>query len=184
MTTPANPTNESDPMTFAELHTALKTSGPVYDPLLGKIMDPAHVRYDAVTALCNRRLDLFADALRLNHIETIPWLEQLSFVNDAVHRGIISDSTAVDLTGASAYFYGVRAEDGAPVYILAEADFIIRKAHVKMAISKASGMEIILRAKGPPEQSGIALPVVAGGQLYTDRDGFTEPLWKATFVQI
>jgi hypothetical protein len=184
MTTPANPAGELEPMTFAELRTALDTAGPVYDPLLGKVMDPDHVRFDRVRELCERRSELFANALDLSHIEPLSSWEMLRITNDAVERGFISGSMSVDLMGCNARFYGRRVSDGMLVHVLVQADFIIRKSHVKLVSHQASWMQTILRGKGPPEQTGIALPVVAGGQLYADRNGLTEPLWDTTFVQI
>ena len=147
-------------------------------------MDADHVKFDGVTALCERRSDLFAKALDLSHIEPLSSSEMLKIVDDAVKRGFISDSMAVDLMGCSARFFGFRASDDIPVYVLVKADFVIGKFHVKLVSHQVSGMEKILRAKGTPEQTGIALPVVAGGQLYRDRYGLTEPLWNTTFVQI
>lgn len=172
------------PTTFAELKIAVDNRGLIYDPLFGKLMDVDHVQYDGIRALCKRRSDVFANALDLSSIEPLSSWEMLMVVNDAVERGFISDSMAVDLMGCSATFFGRRASDGIPVHVLVKADFVIGKFHVKLVSHQASWMEKILRAKGPPEQTGIALPVVAGGQLYTDRDGFIEPLWEVTFVQI
>ena len=184
MTTPTPPVNEPTPMTFAELRTALATAGPVYDPLDGGIMDPDHVRYDRVRELCEHRSDLFAKTLALDYIEPISSWEMLRITNDAVERGFISGSMSVDLMGTTARFYGRRALDGIPVYVLVQADFVIRKSHVKLVSHQASWMRTILRAKGPPDRTGIALPVVAGGQLYTDKYGLIEPLYETTFVQI
>lgn len=184
MTAPTNPAGESEPMTFAELRTALETTGPVYDPFLGKTMDPDHVRFNRIRELCERRSELFANELDLSHIEPLSSSEMLKIANDAVERGVISDSMSVDLMGCNARFYGRRASDGILVYVLVRADFTIRKSRVKIASHQASWMRTILRAKGPPEQAGISLPVVAGSQLYTDQYGLTEPLWDTTFVQI
>ena len=184
MTTPANSDGEPEPMTFAELRAALETDGPVHDPFLGKIMDPDHVRFDRIRELCERRSELFANALDLSHIEPLSSWEMLKITNDAVERGVMSGSMSVDLMGCNARFYGHRASDGILVYILVRADFVIRKSHVKIASHQASWMRTILRAKGPAEQTGIALPIVAGSQLHTDQYGLTEPLWDTTFVQI
>ena len=172
------------PMTCAELKTALDNRGPIYDPFFGRWMDVDHVKFDGFQALCERRSDLFAKALDLSHVETLPSSKMLKIVNDAVECGVISDSAAVDLMGCSATFCGIRASDRIPVYVLVRADFVIRKSHVKLVSHQAGWMQKILRAKGTPEQTGIALPVVAGGQLYTDRYGFPEPLWETTFVPI
>ncbi len=184
MTTSTSPANQPEPMTFAELRAVLATAGPVYDQLYGGIMDPDHVRYDRVRELCERRSELFANALDLSHIEPLSSWDMSVITNDAVERGVISGSMYVDLMGCSARFYGRRASDAILVYVLVRADFVIRKSHVKIASHQASWMRTILRAKGPPEQTGIVLPVVAGSQLYTDQYGHTEPLWDTTFVQI
>lgn len=182
------PTTLSDittkPMTCAELKAALDNRGHIYDPFFGRWMDVDRLQFDGFRALCERRSELFAKALDLSHIETLPWSKMLRIVNDAVERGFIFGSMAVDLMGCSATFSGVRASDGIPVYVLVRADFVIRKSHVKLVSHQAGWMQEILRAKGTPEQTGIALSVVAGGQLYTDRHGFPEPLWETTFVPI
>ena len=91
---------------------------------------------------------------------------------------------AVDLCGASAYFCGRRAEDGLSVYMAVQADFIIRKIHVKQASAKARWWEEILRYDGAPEETGIAIPVVAGERLYTDSYGRSEPLHGVNYVHI
>ena len=172
------------PATAAELKVALDNRGPIYDPLFGKLMDVDHVKFDGLKSLCERRSELFAKALDLSHIEPLSSWAMSKIANAAVERGFISGSMAVDLMGCSARFYGRRAADGIPVYVLVKADFIIRKSHVKLASHQASWMRTILRAQGPPEETGIALAVVAGSQLYADRYGYTEPLWDTTFVQI
>jgi hypothetical protein len=104
MTTPTNSADETDPMTFAELRIFIDEAGPTYDPILGNWIPRDHVQLDGITALCQRRSDLFASALNLSHIDAIPYMEMLTIVNNAADRGIISNSMAVDLYGASAYF--------------------------------------------------------------------------------
>lgn len=184
MTSGTSPANGPEPMTFVELRTALANADPVYDPLHGVMMDSDHVRYDRVTELCQRRSDLFASTLNLGHIEAIPYMEMLTIVNNAANQGTISNSMAVDLCGASAYFCGRRAEDGLSVYMAVQADFIIRKIHVKQASAKARWWEEILRHDGAPEETGIAIPVVAGERLYTDSYGCSEPLLGVNYVHI
>jgi hypothetical protein len=68
--------------------------------------------------------------------------------------------------------------------MLVQADFVIRKTHVKQALSKARWWEEILRHDGAPEETGLAIPVVAGERLYTDSYGMTEPLYGACYVRI
>ena len=181
------PTSLSDittkPATFAELRAALDNRGPIYDPLFGKSMDPDHVKYDGVKALCERRSELFAEALNLRDIERVSYCENLRIVNAGVACGAITDSTAVDLMGGSARFHGRRTSDGILVYVRVEADFTIRKAHVKRVLSQARALETLLRHLGPPEQTGIAVPILAGHELYRDSYGMTEPLYGTTFVQ-
>ena len=183
MTTPTPPADLPEPMTFAELRAMLETAGPVYDPFMGRMMDPDHVRFDRIRELCERRSDLFAKALDLSFVEPLGYLELLRLVNDGVDCGVISNSTAVDLMAGSARFRGCRNYDGIVVYVRVEADFIIRKAHVKRALSQAGAMNGLLRHLGPPEATGIAVPVLAGHQLYKDPYGMTEPLYGTTFVQ-
>ena len=171
------------PATFAELRVALDNRGPIYDPLFGKFMDPDHVKYDGVKALCERRSELFAAVLDLSDIEPLGYFGNSRIINEGVACGAISSSTAVDLMAGSARFRGHRASDGIPVYVLVEADFTIRKAHVKRVLSRADALKSLLRHGGPPEKTGIALPVLAGHELYKDSHGVTEPLYGTTFVQ-
>ena len=171
------------PTTFAELRAALDNQGIIYDPLFGKLMDADHVKYDGIQALCERRSGLFAAVLGLSDIEPLGYFENSRLVNEGVDLGVISDSTAVDLMGSSARFRGHRASNGIPVYVRVEADFTIRKAHVKRVQSQAGALETLLRHLGPPEKTGIAVPVLAGHQLYKDSYGMTEPLYGTTFVQ-
>lgn len=183
MTTLTNLAGEPEPMTFAELRTALETVGPVYDPLRGGMMDPDHVRFDRIRELCERRSDLFVAALDLSDIEPLGYSENLSIVNEGLDCGVITGSTAVDLMAGSARFRGHRVSDGVPVYVRVEADFIIGKAHVKRVQSQAGALETLLRHLGPPEKTGIAVPVLAGHELYKDSHGMTEPLYGTAFVQ-
>lgn len=184
MTTPTNSDNEPEPMTFAELRAALETAAPVYDSFLGKTMDPDHVRFHRIRELCERRSDLFAEALDLSLIEPLGYFELLRMVNEGVDCGAISDSTAVDLMAGSARFRGCRHYDGSVVYVRVEADFTICKAHVKRALSQADAMNALLRRFGPLEMTGIAVPVLAGHQLYKDSYGMAEPLYGTTFIQL
>ena len=182
------PTSLSDittkPTTFAELKMALDNRGPIYDPLFENLMDADHVKFDGIKALCERRSELFALVLGLSDIEPLEYFENSRLVDEGVDCGVISNSTAVDLMAGSARFRGRRASDGIPVYVRVEADFTIRKAHVKRVRSHAGALETLLRYLGPPERTGIAIPVLAGHQLYTDRYGLAEPLWDTIFVQI
>ncbi len=171
------------PTTFAELRVALDNRGPIYDPLFGKLMDADHVKYDGIQALCERRANLFATILGLSDIEPLSYLENSRTINKGVDCGAISDSTAVDLMGGSARFHGHRASDGLSIYVRVEADFTIRKAHVKRVRSQARALETLLRHLGSPEKIGIAVPVLAGQQLYKDSYGIAEPLYGTTFVQ-
>ena len=172
------------PTTFAELRAALDNRGTICDPLSGQLMDADHVKYDGIKALCERRSELFALVLGLSDIEPLEYFENSRLVDEGVACGVISNSTAVDLMAGSARFRGRRASDGIPVYVRVEADFTIRKAHVKRVRSQAGALETLLRHFGPPEKTGIAVPVLAGHQLYTDRYGLAEPLWDTIFVQI
>ncbi len=181
------PTSLSDittkPTTFAELKMALDNRGPIYDPLFENLMDADHVKFDGIKALCERRSELFALVLGLSDIEPLEYFENSRLVDEGVDCGVISNSTAVDLMAGSARFRGRRASDGILVYVRLEADFTIRKAHVKRVRSQAGALETLLRYLGPPEKIGIAIPVLAGHQLYKDSYGMTEPLYGTTFVQ-
>lgn len=174
----------NEPATFAELRSILDQRGPVVYSWQSRENSPDVLRYDGIRALCLRRSARFSKTLGLSHIEPIPALQFLGMVNDAVKRGIISDSVAVELGGSYANFQGRRASDGVAIYIGVQAGFTIYKNDVDMALAQASAMEQVLRYDGPPEKTGIALPVVAGGQLFRDSYGMDEPLGKVIFVQI
>ena len=135
--------------------------------------------------LCERRPGLFADALNLSSIELLPREQMFSMAMDAANRGIVSDTEAVDLHSGDVYFYGRRAKDDTPVYLIVQASFAISKRDVKRASSQADTLDVILRHEGPPEASGVAIPVVAGTRLGTDPvTGAPPSLWDVTFVQI
>ena len=186
MTTPTNLAGEPEPMTFAELRTALETVSPVYDPLRGRMMDPDHVRFDRIRELCERRSELFANALDLSHIQPLSSWEMLTMADDAVESGFITGSMFVDLMGCNARFYGRRAEDDIPVYLIVQASFEVKRGDVKRASAQAETLETILRHDGPPEETGIALPVVAGTRLRTDPNtgAVMVALWDTTYVEI
>ena len=171
------------PTTFAELKVALDNRWPIYDPLFGKLMNADHVKYDGIKALCEHRSDLFALVLGLSNIEPLEYSENSRLIDEDIACGVISNSTAVDLMAGSARFRGRRASDGIPVYVRVAADFTIRKAHVKMVQSQAGAFETLLRHFGLPERTGIAVPVLAGHELYEDSYGMTESLYGTTFVQ-
>jgi len=138
-----------------------------------------------VEFLCERRPGLFADALNLRSIELLPREQMLSMAMDAASRGIVSGTEAVDLHSGDVYFYGRRAEDDTPVYLIVQASFAVSKRDVKRASSQADTLDVILRHDGPPEVTGVAIPVVAGTRLGTDPvTGATPSLWDVTFVQI
>ena len=138
-----------------------------------------------VEFLCERRPGLFADALNLRSIELLPREQMFSMAMDAASRGIISGTEAVDLHSGDVYFYGRRAEDDTPVYLIVQASFAVSKRDVKRASSQADTLDVILRHEGPPEVTGVAIPVVAGTRLGTDPvTGATPSLWDVTFVQI
>ena len=136
--------------------------------------------------LCERRPGDFADALKLNSIELFPREKMFTMAIDAAQRGIISGSSANDLHSGDVYFYGRRAEDDIPVYLIVQASFEVKRGDVKRASAQAETLETILRHDGPPEETGIALPVVAGTRLRTDPNtgAVMVALWDTTYVEI
>ncbi len=135
--------------------------------------------------LCERRPDLFADALNLSSIEVISRMEIREIAVDAARRGIIHGGDAGGLYSADVFFYGRRTEDDIPVYLVVQASFAVSRGDVKRASSQAETLETILRSDGTPEENGVARPVVAGTRLHTNPDtGATTALWDVTFVQI
>ena len=136
--------------------------------------------------LCERRPGDFANALKLNSIELFPREKMFTMAIDAAQRGIISGGSANDLHSGDVYFYGRRAEDGMPVYLIVQASFEVRRGDVKRASAQAETLETILRHDGPPEETGIALPVVAGTRLRTDPNtgAVMVALWDTTYVEI
>ena len=136
--------------------------------------------------LCERRPGAFAKALNLSRIELLPAAEIFHIAIDAAQRRIVSGSLANDLHSGDVYFYGRRAEDDIPVYLIVQASFEVSRGDVKRASAQAETLETILRHDGPPEETGIALPVVAGTRLRTDPDtgAVTTSLWDCTYVQI
>jgi hypothetical protein len=136
--------------------------------------------------LCERRPGAFAKALNLSRIELLPAAEIFHIAIDAAQRRIVSGSLANDLHSGDVYFYGRRAADDLPVYLIVQASFEVSRGDVKRASAQAETLETILRHDGPPEETGIALPVVAGTRLRTDPDSgaVTTSLWDCTYVQI
>ncbi len=136
--------------------------------------------------LCERRPGHFANALKLNSIELFPRETMLTMAIDAAQRGIISGSSANDLHSGDVYFYGRRAEDDTPVYLIVQASFEVSRGDVKRASAQAETLETILRHDGSPEETGVALPVVAGTRLRTDPDtgAVMVSLWDVTYVEI
>ena len=136
--------------------------------------------------LCERRPGDFANALKLNSIELFPREKMFTMAIDAAQRGIISGSSANDLHSGDVYFYGRRAEDDMPVYLIVQASFEVKRGDVKRASAQAETMETILRHDGPPEETGIVLPVVAGTRLRTDPNtgAVMVALWDTTYVEI
>ena len=136
--------------------------------------------------LCERRPGHFAEALKLNSIELFPREKMFTIAIDAAQRGIISGSSANDLHSGDVYFYGRRAEDNVPVYLIVQASFEVKRGDVKRASAQAETLETILRHDGPPEETGIALPVVAGTRLRTDpgTGAIMVSLWDVTYVEI
>ena len=136
--------------------------------------------------LCERRPGDFANALKLNSIELFPREKMFTLAIDAAQRGIISGSSANDLHSGDVYFYGRRAEDDIQVYLIVQASFEVKRGDVKRASAQAETLETILRDDGPPEETGVALPVVAGTRLRTDTDtgAVMVALLDTTLVQI
>ena len=135
--------------------------------------------------LCERRPGDFARALNLSSIELFPREKMSTMAMDAARRGIIHGSEAIDLDSGDVYFYGRRAEDDTPVYLIVQVSFAVSKRDVKRASSQADTLDVILRHEGPPEVTGVAIPVVAGTRLGVDPvTGSTPSLWDVTFVQI
>ena len=136
--------------------------------------------------LCERRPGDFANALKLNSIELFPREKMFTMAIDAAQRGIISGSSANDLHSGDVYFYGRRAEDDILVYLIVQASFEVKRGDVKRASAQAETLETILRHDGPPEETGIALPVVAGTRLRTDPNtgAVMVALWDTTYVEI
>lgn len=174
----------NEPTTFAELRSILDQRGPVVYEWKSRENSPDVLRYDGIRSLCLRRSERFSKVLGLSHIEPIPILDLFGMANDAVKRGIIKGNLASYLSGGYVNFRGRRAADGVAVYISVQANFTIYENDVKMAQIQASVMEQVLRYDGPPEATGIAVPVVAGGQLFRDSFGMDEPLYGVIFVQI
>ncbi len=136
--------------------------------------------------LCERRPGAFAKALNLSRIELLPPALMFDIAMDAARRRVVSGSLANDLHSGDVYFYGRRAEDDIPVYLIVQASFEVSRADVDRASAQAETLETILRHDGPPEETGIALPVVAGTRLRTDPDtgAVMFSLWDVTYVQI
>ena len=135
--------------------------------------------------LCERRPGDFARALNLSSIEIFPREKMSTMAMDAARRGIIHGSEAIDLDSGDVYFYGRRAEDDTPVYLIVQVSFAVSKRDVKRASSQADTLDVILRHEGPPEVTGVAIPVVAGTRLGVDPvTGSTPSLWDVTFVEI
>ncbi len=136
--------------------------------------------------LCERRPGLFADALNLSSIEALSQMDIREMAVAAARRGIIHGSDVADLYSADVFFYGRRAEDDIPVYLIVQASFAVSRRDVKRAAAQAETLETILRHDGPPEETGIALPVVAGTRLRTDPDtgAVMVSLRDVTYVEI
>ena len=136
--------------------------------------------------LCERRPGLFADALNLSSIEALSQMDIREMAVAAARRGIIHGSDVADLYSADVFFYGRRAEDDIPVYLIVQASFAVSRRDVKRASAQAETLETILRHDGPPEETGIALPVVAGTRLRTDPDtgAVMVSLRDVTYVEI
>ncbi|MCY4557327.1 MAG: hypothetical protein OXF79_13310 [Chloroflexi bacterium] len=136
--------------------------------------------------LCERRPGDFANALKLSSIELFPREKMFTMAIGAAQRGIVSGSSANDLHSGDVYFYGRRAEDDMPVYLIVQASFEVKRGDVKRASAQAETLETILGHDGPPEETGIALPVVAGTRLRTDPNtgAVMVALWDTTYVEI
>ena len=165
-----------------EMRTAFVTARQSYETTSN---DVSTLKGWGLEFLCERRPGLFADALNLRSIELLPREQMFSMAMDAARRGIVSGSEANDLHSGDVYFYGRRAEDDTPVYLIVQASFAVSKRDVKRASSQADTLDVILRHEGPPEVTGVAIPVVAGTRLGTDPvTGAMPSLWDVTFVRI
>lgn len=174
------------PNTFAELEALINRLSRPFRPIPGHPeIDRDALLFEGVRRLCERRANLFARILNLCDIKLLDYWALLRIANYGVAHGVINDSSAVDIMGSSAHFYGHQAATGIPVHIPVRANFIVPRLQIKLADRYAYPLEQILRYDGTPEETGIVMPVVAGDRLYRAGLGVSDvEYWKVTYIRI
>ena len=192
MTTPANPANESEPMTFAEIRALLSETvrglaetRKIADENTRAIAEMRAAIADLTQAqnrtnrevstlkgwglelYCERNPEIFAEALSLGEEELIPKREIRRIASAATLAGVITPDQRRNLGRADVFIYARRQSDHQPFCLVVEASYQVDDEDVYRAADRAEILDIILQKYQPRNLNGRAIPIVAGMDIET-----------------
>ena len=192
MTTPANPANGSESMTFAEIRALLSETvrglaetRKIADENTRAIAEMRAAISDLTQAqnrtnrevstlkgwgwelYCERNPEIFAEALSLGEEELIPKREIRRIASAATLAGVITPDQRRNLGRADVFIYARRQSDHQPFCLVVEASYQVDDEDVYRAADRAEILDIILQKYQPRNLNGRAVPIVAGMDIET-----------------
>ena len=190
MTTPTDPANEQEAMSFAEIRALLSETvrglaetRKIVDENTRAISEMSAAIVDLTEAqrrtnqdvstlkgwglelYCERNPEIFAEALGMGEEEVIPKREIMRIGSEAVRAGVITPDQRRNLSRADVYIYARRESDHHPYCLVVEASFKVGVDDVNRAADRAEILDIVLQKYQPRNLNGQAIPIVAGTDI-------------------
>lgn len=183
MTTPTNPADESEPMTFAEIRALLQRTAQVSAENARAIAEMRAAITDLTEAqnrtnrevstlkgwglelYCERNPQIFANELGMIREEIISKREIRHIAYEAEMAGAITSDQYSNLSRADLFIYARRKSDNRPFCLVVEASYRVDNEDVDRASERANILDIILNKYQPRHLNGQAIPVVAGTDI-------------------
>ncbi len=208
MTTPTDPANEQEAMSFAEIRALLSETvrglaetRKIVDENTRAISEMSAAIVDLTEAqrrtnqdvstlkgwglelYCERNPEIFAEALGMGEEEVIPKKEIMRIGSEAVRVGVITPDQRRNLSRADVYIYARRESDHQPFCLVVEASFKVGAADVNRAADRAEILDIVLQKYQPRNLNGQAIPIVAGNDIDIGAS-FRAKTFNVTYVPI
>lgn len=194
MNTPANPADESEPLTFAEIRALQAENTRAiaemraenseraarHDKEMAEIREAIarltaaqdHTNQEVSTLkgwglelYCERNPELFAEALGMIREELVPKREMRIIAHEAELSGVINADQFHDLSRADLFIYARRKSDLMPFCLVIEASFRVGDEDVNRAVARAGILSDILQKYQPRNLNGQVMAAVAGTRI-------------------
>ena len=208
MTTPYNPANEPEQMTFTEIRAllaetvqGLAETRKIVDEntkgiaemraAISELTQAQHRTNQDVSTLkgwglelyCERNPEIFADALELADEELIPKREIMRIASAASQAGVIAPDQRRSLIRADVFIYARRESDHQPFCLVVEASYKVDDDDVERAAGRAEILSAIIQKYQPRNLNGQVIPIVAGMDI-EPAASFRAKNFNVTYVQV